>query len=153
FSRPAIPTPPGLTGIVGPNAADPTISLASIAPLNVAVMLDHPHPEGSTGLTEAVLAMKFDAALLKVTAADITLGTIPSAGANWQLRAVVDSVSGEIGIELYSDTPILTTNAGSLLNIAFHSVGGGGVSAAVQIVDSATPLGEPYTTLLADGQG
>src|SRR5207248_3103307 len=88
FPRPVIPTPPGLTGIVSPNAADPTLSLVSgegfvvsgeepaldrlqtttngallttnHSPLTISVMLDHPRPDGSTGLTEAILALKYD---------------------------------------------------------------------------------------------
>src|SRR5262249_54723021 len=81
--RPVIPTPPGLTGIVSPNAVDPTLSLAvgSLAPDPVspstgergagapvvAVVIDDPHPAGSTGLIEAVFALKFDPAVLSIS--------------------------------------------------------------------------------------
>ncbi len=70
--------------------------------------------------TEAVLALQYDPTVLSVSAADITLGTIPSHGAGWQLRAVVDQATGVIGIELFSETPVSVNDAGSLVNIAFQ---------------------------------
>ena len=42
FSRPVIPTLPGLTGIVSLNAADPTLSLSADSPLSISVLVDHP---------------------------------------------------------------------------------------------------------------
>src|SRR5262249_27236637 len=137
------------------NAADPTLSLVSgeglvvsgqnsplttnQSPLTVSVMLDEPHPAGSTGLTEAVLAVKYDPSVLSVSAADITLGSIPGQGSGWQIRAVVDQAAGEIGIELFSDTPVTGNGAGSLVNIAFHRVSGASATnAVVQLVSSVT---------------
>ena len=137
-SRPKIPVPPGLTGIVSPNAADPTLNLlvrgeptgpgerrrVSSPVMTVSVMLDDPHPAGSTGLTEAILALTYDPSNLSVSAADITLGSLPGLGQGWQLNAVVDQTTGQIGIEIYSMTPITATQAGSLVNITFHVLPG-----------------------------
>src|SRR5262249_511623 len=74
-----IPIPPtGLT--ITPLGADPTLSLArrtANGTVTVSVQLDNPHPVGSTGMTEAVLALTYDACVLSVSPADITLGSIP----------------------------------------------------------------------------
>jgi hypothetical protein len=59
---------------------------------------------GTTGMTEAVLALTYDPAVLKLAPADITLGSTPSLGRGWQIHSVVDSDRGQIGIELYSTT-------------------------------------------------
>ncbi len=136
-----IPTPPtslattdpnylSPNSFVSPNAADPTLSLANQpsdlgSTLNLSVNLDHPHPAGSTGMTEATLALTYDPTILSVSPADITLGSIPSLGTDWQLNSVVDAATGQIGIEIYSLTPITATAAGSLVNIAFHVQNGG----------------------------
>src|SRR4029077_16081652 len=85
FPRPVIPTPPGLTGIVSPNAVDPTLSLTGTFQANngivsVPVVLDHPRPEGSTGLTSAILALTYDPSVLSASASDITFGAIPGMG-------------------------------------------------------------------------
>ena len=117
------------------------------------VLLDHPRPEGSTGLTEAVLALTYDPSVLSVSASDITLGSIPGQGKGWQLVSVVDPATGQIGIQLYSDTPITATQAGSLVNIAFHVLPGATVPAtAVQLVNAVTPNGQSFGTELADAQ-
>src|SRR6202023_165654 len=114
----------GLTGIVSPSAADPTLSLVAFHTargiVNVPVLVDHPHPEGSTGLTEAVLSLTYDPSVLSVSASDITLGSLPGLGVGWQLNAVVDQATGQIGIEMFSMTPITSLQGGSLVNIAFH---------------------------------
>jgi hypothetical protein len=155
---------------------DPTLSLgdvqrqgkSSASPglaVTVPVLLDQPHPEGSTGMTEAVLALTYDPSILSVAASDITLGSIPSLSAGWQLRSVIDQATGQIGIVLYSTTPITATQAGSLVNINFHIRSGepGGVSprsasaqnvaTAVQLVISVTLDGEQFTTQVDDLQG
>ncbi len=163
FPRPVVPTPPGLTGILSPNAADPVLSLAvnpftSSPPctretgVNVAVLLDEPHPEGSTGLTEAVLALRYDPTAVSVSVADITLGSLTSGGA-WRLSAVVDQLRGEIGIELWSDAPITANTAGSLVNVVVHPIAGATTNTAVEMVDKVAPGGELFTMLLADGFG
>ena len=121
-------------------------------------MIDHPDPEGSTGLTSATLALTYDPALVSVSPSDITLGSIPSQGTGWQLSAVVDQTTGQIGIQIYSLTPITVNQAGSLVNIAFTAIGERrGVSPpvlpSVQLVDTVTPNGQWFGTGVADTQG
>jgi hypothetical protein len=119
----------------------------------VAVLLDHPHPDGSTGMEEAVLALN-DPKVLTVSASDITLGSIPGLGIGWHLVSVVDQATGQIGIDLYSTTAITATQAGSLVNIVFHVLPGAFVpSAAVQLVNSAAPNGQWFSTEVADSEG
>src|SRR4029077_16617752 len=81
---PAIPTGLALT----PGGPDPTLSLAGGVQTNgivsVPVLLDHPHPDNSTGMEEAVLALTYDPKVLTVSSSDITLGSIPSLGKGWQ---------------------------------------------------------------------
>jgi hypothetical protein len=72
--------------------------------VNVPILLDHARPAGSTGLVEAELTLKYDPAILSVSAADITLGSIPSQGTGWQLSATVNAATGQISIQLYSQT-------------------------------------------------
>ncbi len=148
------------SSIHSPSAADPTLnlvtrSLTALGAPVVAVMIDHPDPEGSTGLTSVTLALTYDPALLSVTPADITLGSIPNGGSGWQLSAVVDQATGQIGIQLYSATPITLNQPGSLVNIAFESSGAStGVSPRlIQLVDSVTPHGQWFNTGVADAQG
>jgi hypothetical protein len=168
-SRPKVPVPPGLTGIVSQNAADPTLSLqvnseptgvspwaSAASPQLVSVMLDDPHPQGSTGLTEAILALSYDPSALSVSAADITLGSIPADGTGWQIESVIDATKGQIGIVLYSSAPIDASEAGSLVNIAFHVLPGDPrvpPTTTVQLLNTAIPNGQDFTTLLADSQG
>jgi hypothetical protein len=128
--------------------------------VSVPVMLDDPHPEGSTGMTEAILALTYDPSVLSVSAADIRAGTIPALGSGWHLNAVVDQATGQIGIELFSTTPITTAQAGSLVTIGFHVRGDqDGVrlawleAPAVQVVTSITVNGQTFITQVADDQG
>ncbi len=151
--------------IHSPNAADPTLSLTrgltALGSPVVSVMIDHPDPTGSTGLTSVTLALTYDPTVLSVSPSDITLGPIPAQGSGWQLFVDVDQATGQIGIELYSDNPIVDAQAGSLVNIAFHSQAGEprGVSppmlvpATIQLVAATTPNGHWYGTMLADAQG
>src|SRR5262249_37837116 len=121
---------------------------------SISVMLDDPHPAGSTGMEEAVLALTYDPKVLTVSASDITLGSIPGQGSGWHLVSVVDQATGQIGIDLYSMTPIDARQAGSLVNIAFHVVPGATVPAtAVQLVSAVTPNGRSFSTEVADDQG
>jgi hypothetical protein len=160
---PAIPT--GLT--ITPVGADPTLSLGEPSEgvgrisnlsysgvFSVPVLLDHPHPQGSTGMTEAILALTYDPSALSLSAADITLGSIPGRDGSWQLLSVVDQTAGQIGIELYSTMAIAATGAGSLVNIAFHVVPGAYVPATVvQLVSRATLNGQEFATQVDDAQG
>src|SRR5205807_1223484 len=99
LAPPQIPAPPSGLSYVSPNAADPTLSLRQVSggvvsggvvvgetanhspltysPLTFTVMIDDPHPAGSTGMTEATLALRYDPAVLTVSSSDITLGSIP----------------------------------------------------------------------------
>ncbi|HWY85501.1 MAG TPA: cohesin domain-containing protein, partial [Gemmataceae bacterium] len=111
-------------------------------------------PAGSTGITEAHLALTYDPTVLSVSAADITLGSIPGAG--WQIASQVDGATGQIAITLYNltRTPITATPAGSLVNIAFHVVPGTGAPwAAVQLVNQVTLNGRWFVTEVDDDQG
>jgi hypothetical protein len=121
-------------------------------------MLDDPHPVGSTGMTEAVLTLTYDPSLLSVSA--ITLGSIPNQGTGWHLSYVVDQATGQIGIELYSLTPITQAEAGSLVNITFRVVDGepSGVSrrsaaTRVQLVSSVIANGQQFATQVDDAEG
>ena len=122
--RPQIPSiPTGLT--IVPTGPDPTLTLgtnsqavpggAIIVPVNI----DTAHPTGSTGMTEAILALRFDPNLFNVSSRDIQLGSLTASG--WQLTAVVNAQTGEIGIDLFGGTPILNTAGGSLVIISLKS--------------------------------
>jgi hypothetical protein len=116
--------------------------------------LDQPHPKGSTGVTEAVLALTYDPTAFSVSPADITLGLIPSLGTGWQLSAAIDAATGRIAITLYSTTPISADQPGSLVQIAFHSLTGAARPAStVQLVNSVEINGQEYVTQLDDAQG
>jgi hypothetical protein len=166
---PMIPSIPGGMTIT-PVGADPTLSLGqpqsgkdirrqgdkttSGELVTVPVLLDNPRPEGSTGMTEAVLALSYDPSVLNVSASDFTLGSIPSQGLGWQLVSVVDSATGQIGIELYSTVAITATDPGSLVNITFHVAPGASLSpTAVRLVSSALPHGQSFITQVDDAQG
>jgi hypothetical protein len=159
---PAIPTGPAIT----PTGPDPTLSLSEqggVRPrslranggvINVSVRLDQPHPAGSSGMTEAILALTYDPSVLSVSASDITLGSLPSLGAGWQLSSVIDAATGQIGIELYSTTAITATQGGSLVNIVFHVVPGAPAGkTSVQLVRAVMPGGEQFTTQVDAPEG
>ncbi len=152
-----------------PNAADPTLSLVtrsltafgSPTDFNMSIQLDQPRPDDSTGLNAASLALTFDPTVLTITADDISLGSIPSRGSGWQLAAVVDQATGQIGIQLYSSTPIASNDAGSLVNIVFHLLASSDrptgttpvlPTTTVRLVNSASPDGQYFDTGLADSQ-
>jgi len=98
--------------------------------------------------------LTYDPSVLSVSPSDITLGSLPSQGSSWQISSVVDAAKGQIAIEMYSLTPILVNQAGSLVNIGFHLIPGASVSAtAVQLGNSVAPNGRPVGLLLADTQG
>jgi hypothetical protein len=175
---PVVPTiPTGLT--ITPIGADPTLSLGEpqrqgdtrhetrdggtspasglvVAGLvtSVPVLLDDPHPAGSTGMTQAILALAYDPSVLNVSTADITLGTLPGKAGGWQLVSVVDQATGKIGIDLYSTTPIAAAQAGSLVNIVFHVLPGASAAAtSVRLVSSAMAGGQQFRTQVDDDQG
>jgi hypothetical protein len=154
---PAIPT--GFTIVSG--GPDPSVSLPSqltFAPdgaLVVPVNIDDPAPTGSTGMVQASLALTYDPHVLSVSTNDIRLGSLPVSGAGWQLSSVIDPVSGQIGITLFSMTPLILPTGGSLVTIEF-SVQHGSVlgSTSVQLVSAVDPSGGPvFHTAVADSQG
>jgi hypothetical protein len=153
---PPIPSPAPALTFGGP---DPTLSLpahltAQDGLVVVPVLLDHPHPDGSTGMTEASLALTYDPRLFRVSAADVHLGSIPASGMGWTLSTVVDPSTGEIGIRLYSTTPIAATASGSLVTIALHRLPGAATgTTAVQLVGSVQAGGQVIRTEVDDDQG
>ena len=185
LSVPLIPTIPASVATVSVSGADPTVSLgdavrAANGIVLVPVLLDDPDPVGSTGMTEAHLALTYDPSVLSVSPSDITLGSISGLGAGWQITSEVDAATGQIGINLFNlaRTPITSAQAGSLVNIAFHVVPGAGASEylspghdfrghdfrdfhdfaetaapAVQLVSQATPNGQRFVTDVDDSQG
>src|SRR5262249_6300793 len=123
--------------------------------VTVPVAIDDPHPVGSTGLTQAQLALTYDPTVFSVAAADIHLGAGPAAGSGWALQVIVDATTGQIAITLFSVTPIRTPAAGSLVTIDFHlkptAVPG---TTSIQLVTSVNPNGRGvFQTALADDHG
>ena len=166
---PSIPT----NVIITASGPDPSLSLPAMLPLTpggtvvVPINIDTARPFGSTGATEAVLALRYDPQLFSVSASDVHLGSLT---AGWQLTAVVNAQTGEIGIDLFSSSPIRTTVGGSLVGIGMKIVGsesGAGGEGAVgseevsglgqspiQLVNQVDPTGQRiFRTMVADGQG
>jgi hypothetical protein len=86
----------------------------------VPVNLDTAMPAGSLGLTEANLALIYDPSIFTVANSDLRLGTLPASGSDWGLTSSINPITGQIGINLFSPTPLATTDGGSLVTIAFH---------------------------------
>jgi hypothetical protein len=159
FAVPTIPAPPKGANVLPTLAPDPDLSLPSQVTarggvVSVPVMLDNAMPAGSTGLTEATLALTYDPRVLSVTAADVYLGSLPALGTGWTVTSLVDAGSGQLAIELYSLTPIDVSAAGSLVQVDFHSLAGASGPTTVNLVDAVDPNGGPwFTTSVADSQG
>jgi hypothetical protein len=119
----------------------------------VPVNIDDPHPEGSTGLIEAHLALTYDARRFTVSAADVHLGSVLAAGGDWSVTPTINPVTGEIAIALSSTTSITDALGGSLVTIAFHQTGAASGAAAFELVASVSPSGQDVTTELEDAQG
>jgi uncharacterized delta-60 repeat protein len=146
----------GEEGRQGDSRLSPILPLSSspLLSVTVPVLLDNPQPQGSAGITEAILALTYDPNVLSVSAADITLGTIPDSSSGWRLESMIDQATGQIGIDLYSTTPITDAEAGSLVNITFHLLPGANTAATkVQLVSAVTPQNRWFGTEVADGQG
>jgi VCBS repeat-containing protein len=144
-----------------PSGPDPTLSVPTdlhVGPggtVTVPVNIDDPHPEGSTGLTQAMIALTYDPTVFSVSAADVRLGSVPAAGTGWTLQTRVDQATGQIGMTLFSATPISAAVAGSLVTIDFHVLPGaaGGLS-PINLVGSVNPGGRgAFYTTLSDDQG
>jgi hypothetical protein len=137
----------------GPSPVLP-VSSSPLLSFTVPVLLDNPHPEGSTGMAEAVIGLTYDPKVFSVSAADVMLGSIPTSGAGWRLTSVVDQTTGQIAIDLYSTTPITEAQAGSLINVTFHILPHAHAPAtAVRLVSSVAPLDDWHKTEVADGEG
>jgi hypothetical protein len=158
--RAQVPTiPTGL--LIVPSGPDPTLSLpASLqatpgSTVVVPVTIDDARPDGSTGMTEATLALRFDPRFFSVSAADVELGSLPKSGSGWQLSTVINAQTGEIGIDLFSSTPIQTADSGSLVTIALHvrdNAPAGPVG--LELVNQVNPAGfRAFTTTVADALG
>ena len=157
LQRAQIPSiPAGLT--ITPTGPDPTLSVGGhvqatpAATVVVPVDIDTAKPAGSTGAVEAILALRFDPQVCSVSAADVQLGSLTS---GWQLTALVNAQAGEIGIDLWSTSPIQTTAGGSLVTIAMHVLGTAPVgSTDLTLVNQVNPTGQRvFTTTVADNQG
>ena len=124
-AKPTIPYAPIGLPIV-PVGPDPALSVASNlqatagSTLIVPVNIDTARPEGSGGMMDAILALTYDPRVFSVSTADVQLGTVPDSGGGWQLNAQVNAQTGQIGIELFSTTPIQSSAGGSLVTIAMH---------------------------------
>jgi hypothetical protein len=158
-SVPQVPTWPGVPSNL-PAGPDPALGIPtdlSGSPggtVLVPVLIDDPHPAGSRGLTQAVLALHYDPAVFSVSAADIHLGDVPGAGSGWTLQAVVEPLTGQIGIILFSATPITSARGGSLVTITFHVRPGARAGATpVNLVAEVAINGRVLHTALSDDQG
>jgi hypothetical protein len=158
-SVPQVPTWPGVPSNL-PAGADPALSIptdlrgAPGGTVLVPVNIDDPHPAGSRGLTQAVLALRYDPAVFDVSAADIRLGDVPAAAGGWTLQAVVDPLTGQIGIILFSATPIGSAQGGSLVTIALHVRPGAAAGlSAVNLVPAVSVHGRVLHTALSDDLG
>ncbi len=155
-----IPNYPGAPSN-NPSGPDPTLSIPtnlSASPggtVTVPVNIDDPHPKGSTGMTQALLALTYDPTVFTVTAADIHLGTVPAAGSGWVLQTRVDATTGQIAIILFSATPIASSAGGSLVTIDFHVKPGAAPGASpINLAAEVNPNGQGVVrTAVDDNQG
>ncbi len=155
-----MPTYPGAPSN-NPTGPDPVLSLPSqvqIGPgstVTVPVNIDDPHPAGSTGMTEATLALTYDPKVLQVLPGSIRLGTVPAAGTDWTLQSAVNATTGQIGITLFSATPISSSLGGSLVTLTFQAIPGTSVSSTtVSLVSAVDPTGKgTIATEVYDNQG
>ena len=160
-AKPTIPYAPiGLA--VTPVGPDPALSvgtdLVGVAggTVVVPVDIDTARPSGSGGMLDAVLALSFNPQVFEVTAADVALGTVPEGGSGWQVHAEVNAATGQIGIELFSNSPIQSTAGGSLVTIALHVREGAPVgTTALTVVPYVDPSGglRVYQTQVSDALG
>ncbi len=151
---PVIPT--GLPIVA--SGPDPSLSLPAmlrVTPGGTAVVpvnIDSARPVGSTGATETILALEYNPRVFTLSATDVQLGSLTD---GWQLTTVVNAQTGEIGIDLWSTTPIQTTAGGSLVTITLHvrDTAPRG-QAELTLVNQVDPAGQRlFTTTVADAQG
>ena len=154
---PAYPRAPHNTA----SGPDPTVSIPSSLQLSsdgsvtVPVNIDDPHPAGSTGMTQATLALSYDPAIFSVSTSDIQLGSVPASGSGWTLESTVDPAAGQIGVTIWSGTPIANSAAGSLVTIVFHRTDAtASGTTAIDLVPSVDPNGSGVIlTQVDDDQG
>jgi hypothetical protein len=151
---PPPPTPVNTTPIG--NNVDPMLTLPSNlhsanGVVSVPVNLDETRPAGSTGLTAADLALTYNPSLFTVSASDIHAGSV--LGNGWTIVPTIDQATGQIGIALSSDTPILQNLGGSLVTIDFHQIGTGAATASIELAASVNLNGQVFTTMLQDAVG
>ena len=172
--RPQIPTVP--TGLTIPqNGVDPALSIPTNLQATaggtvvVPVQIDSGRPTGSTGVTEAILAVQYNPAEFTVSALDVQLGNLPLTpaplpasgerggieGSGWQLEVAINSQTGQIGIDLFSTTPMQTTAGGTLVTIALHvRENAPAGSTGINLVPSVNPTGSrSFVTTVSDAQG
>jgi hypothetical protein len=120
----------------------------------IPVNIDDAHPEGSTGLIRANLTLTYDPSVFRVSAADVHLGSVLTAGSGWSVYPTINPVTGQIAIALSSTSPINSTIGGSLVTIDFHQIGASGGSAPIALMASVNPTGQQVvSTELEDAQG
>jgi hypothetical protein len=164
-ARPTIPYAPiGLP--VTPVGPDPTLAVdggtlsvvGGQTTVLVPVDIDTARPEGSSGMMDATLALSYDPKVFDVSASDVRLGTVPDAGSGWELKTEVNPLTGLIGVEVFSPTPIQTTAGGSLITVAMHlreAVPPGTQLPTLTLVPYVDPSGglRVYQTQVTDGRG
>jgi uncharacterized repeat protein (TIGR01451 family) len=158
LASPPIPSGANVTPIG--NNVDPSLIIPGVfqvgadGTLTVPVNIDDAHPPGSTGLIAGHLALTYDPRRFHVSASDVHLGSVLTAGSGWSIDTTIDQTTGQIAISLASTTPISTSVGGSLVIIDFHQVGSGSEQAAIALVASVSPNGQPpVSTELEDMQG
>jgi len=142
-----------------PTGPDPSLSLPTTlaaAPGTASgwwpVNIDTAKPDGSTGATEAILALKYDPKVFTVSVSDVQVGSLSQ---GWHLTTLVNAQTGEIGIDVFSNTPIQTTDGGSLVTITMHVRDTAPAGATgLTLVNQVNPNGQRvFTTTVADNQG
>jgi len=85
----------------------------------------------------------------------VRLGSLPLSGTGWHLTTAVNNNTGQIGVELFSNTPILTTAGGSLVTVSMEvrNQAPAGTT-ALSLVSQVTPTGQrAFETMVTDAQG
>jgi hypothetical protein len=143
-----------------PAGPDPALSIPATLGVGtggtvvVPVNIDDPHPDGSTGLTQAILALTYDPVVFSVAATDVRLGTVTADGSGWKVTSYLDANTGRIGLILSSATPVDASTGGSLVTVTFHLRPGETATAtSINLVPTVTVFGRAINTALDDNQG
>ena len=131
------------------------LTLAADGTVTVPVNIDDPAPAGSGGMAQATLALSYDPAVFSVSTSDIRLGSVPASGSGWMLDSTVDAATGQVGVTIWSATPITSSAAGSLVTIVFHrtAIAASGTT-TIDLVKSVNPGGSGVIyTQVDDVQG